>query len=135
MTARNFEYKKQILEHHLDTFGHVNNARYLDLYEEARWDFISKYGYGLKDIMEKKQGPVILEVTCKYRRELVNRETITIVSTTAANKGKIMTISQQMLKENGDLASEATFTIGFMDLEKRKLIVPPDSWLEATGAK
>ena len=31
-----YEYDKTILEQHLDTFGHVNNAVYLSLYEEAR---------------------------------------------------------------------------------------------------
>ena len=36
-----YEYEKTILEQHLDTFGHVNNAAYLVLYEEARWDFIT----------------------------------------------------------------------------------------------
>ncbi len=135
MSSQVFEYKKQILEHHLDTFGHVNNATYLELYEEARWDFISEHGYGLKEIIERKQGPIILEVNCKFRRELVNRETITIVSKTQAIKGKIMTIFQQMIKDNGDIASEATFTIGFMDLAARKLIVPPKSWMDATGAE
>jgi len=29
-----YEYQKEILEQHLDTFGHVNNAVYLSLYEE-----------------------------------------------------------------------------------------------------
>lgn len=31
------EYPVVIREHHLDTFGHVNNAAYLDILEEARW--------------------------------------------------------------------------------------------------
>lgn len=130
-----FEYTTQILEFHLDTFGHVNNARYLDLFEEARWDFITKFGYGLRDIQKSKQGPVILEVTCKYKRELLNREKITITSQTTAVRGKIMYIHQKMIKENGDIAAEADFTVGFMDLKQRKLIVPPHDWLVATGVE
>ncbi len=42
-------YDVLILESHLDTFGHVNNAAYLTLFEESRWDFITKNGYGLKE--------------------------------------------------------------------------------------
>jgi acyl-CoA thioesterase FadM len=35
-------YTTQILEGHLDTFGHVNNARHLDLLEEARRSRLAK---------------------------------------------------------------------------------------------
>lgn len=130
---KNFEYKIQILEHHLDTFGHVNNAKYLELYEEARWDFISKNGYGLDKIISEKKGPVILDVNLRFKKELVNREVITIVSESLEVKSKISRMSQKMVKEDGTVASKAIFTFGFMDLEKRKLIDPPNAWLNAIG--
>ena len=82
MTHKNFEYKIQILEHHLDSFGHVNNAKYLELYEQARWDFITKNGYGIDKIIQEKKGPVILDVNCRFKSEILNRETITIKSET-----------------------------------------------------
>lgn len=129
-----FEYSVQIKEFHLDTFGHVNNAIYMALYEEARWDFITKHGYGLEKIQQEKKGPVILESTIRYRRELINREIIKIVSEPIdPEKSKIMTINQKMLKADGSLASEAVFTVGFMDLKERKLISAPDDWRKACG--
>ena len=128
-----FNYKVQIIEAHLDTFGHVNNAVYMQLYEQARWDFITSNGFGLKEVQSHKKGPVILESNITYRRELKNRETITIKSKTTDLKGKIMKITQSMIKEDGTIASEAIYTIGFMDLKERKLINPPDLWLKAIG--
>ena len=130
---KTFEYKLMIKESHLDSFGHVNNARYFDLYEEARWDFITRFGYGLKEVISKQMGPVILDVNCRFKRELKNRETITITSKTIDSSGKIMKIYQEMIKEDGTIASDATFTIGFMDLKARKLINPPSEWLQAIG--
>lgn len=130
---KTFEYKKQILEHHLDTFGHVNNATYLELYEEARWDFISNNGYGLKEIHEFKKGPVILDVSCRYKKEIINREVITIRSKSLGMTGKIGKIHQEIVKENGEVASDATFTVGFVDLVERKLIQPTEQWLKAIG--
>ncbi len=135
MTHKNFEYKIQILEHHLDSFGHVNNAKYLELYEQARWDFITKNGYGIDKIIQEKKGPVILDVNCRFKSEILNRETITIKSETVEQKGKIGRVKQVILKENENIASDAVFTIGFMDLEKRKLVNPPDDWLIAIGVK
>ena len=128
-----FEYRVQIKEFHLDTFGHVNNAQYLMLYEEARWDFITANGFGLDRIKSEKAGPVLLETTVKFKRELINREWITITSSPGEVNGKIMVIHQQMVKGDGKIASEASFSVGFMDLKERKLVAPPEDWLKACG--
>lgn len=131
---KTFEYALQIKEYHLDTFGHVNNATYLQIYEEARWDFITAGGFGLERIRSDLIGPVILEANVKFKRELINRETITILSTSGpVIGGKIMTISQEMKKQDGKTASEALFTVGIMDLKERKLITPTEDWLKACG--
>src|SRR5579864_8644527 len=34
-------------ESQLDSFGHLNNARYLELFEQARWDVITERGSAL----------------------------------------------------------------------------------------
>lgn len=129
-----FEYQLLIQEHHLDTFGHVNNATYLELYEEARWDFITVGGWGLDRIRRDQVGPVILEANVKFKRELVNRELIKIVSQSRdIIAGKLLTIGQQMIKPDGKVASEALFTVGIMDLKERKLIMPTPDWLSVCG--
>ncbi len=132
-TVVTFDYKTQILEHHLDSFGHVNNAKYLELYEEARWDFITRNGYGLDHIKKLKMGPIVLDLTCRFKRELINREWIQITSKTIEVKRKIMRMQQCILKEDGSVSSEAEFTLGFMDLKLRKMIEPPIEWLNALG--
>lgn len=132
---KTFEYHVTILETFLDTFGHVNNAVYLTLFEEARWDFITKNGYGLKVIQDKQEGPVVLDVYCRYRRELKERERIVIKSHIEEIDGRFMKLRQIIQKENGELACEALYTIGFFDMVKRKLILPSDAWLTAIGVK
>lgn len=128
-----FEYKTQILEHHLDTFGHVNNAKYLELYEEARWDIIERRGYGLSVIQKNKKGPVVLDVECRFKKELTNREHITIRFVANSWNGKVGKAKQEIVKEDGTIASEAVFTFGFMDMKERKLIAAPKEWLYAIG--
>ena len=128
-----YEYQTQILEHHLDTFGHVNNAKYLELYEEARWDIIHHRGYGITDIQKSKEGPVVLEVTCRFKAELKCRELVTITSQAIDVKSKISQMKQVMTKEDGTIACEAIFTFGYMDLAKRRLIEQPEKWLKALG--
>jgi YbgC/YbaW family acyl-CoA thioester hydrolase len=129
-----FEYQVMIKEFHLDSFGHVNNAVYLQLYEEARWDFITRNGFGLEVIQSQQKGPVILDLQVKFRRELKNREVISIQSQTSQIlNSKMMVLQQKMLKSDGKLASEAIFTIGFFDMRERKLIDAGPEWLKAVG--
>lgn len=131
---KTFEYSVQIKECHLDSFGHVNNAVYVQLYEEARWDFITQNGFGLDIIQKTQVGPVILDLQVRFKRELKNRETIKIVSKTLQIiSPRIMTLEQKMLKSDGKIASEAVFTVGFFDLKERKLIDANEDWLKAVG--
>ena len=130
-----YEYEKLILEHHLDTFGHVNNAMYLAIYEEARWDFITKNNLGLKEILETKIGPVLLDLNLTFKAELKNRDKIKIVSQARSElRNKyVMLLDQKMIKEDGKVASTLTISVGLMDLKERKLISPTYEWLKALG--
>lgn len=130
-----YEYELTILEQHLDTFGHVNNAKYLELYEEARWDFITKNKLGLKEIMETQIGPVLLDLQLTFKAELKNREKITIISQARPEMRNkfVMLLDQKMIKEDGKIASTLTLSVGMMDLKARKLISPSDEWRAALG--
>ncbi len=134
--AKQFETEIMVLESDLDSFGHVNNAVYLEFYERARWQFISDNGYGLYEVQRMKKGPVILECNVKFKRELKLRETFKIRSQMTSMHGKIMNIHQEMIKntDKGEVvASEADFVIGFFDLAERKLIDPTPEWMKAIG--
>jgi len=128
-----FTYTFKVRAHHLDLFGHINNAIYLQLYEEARWDFIEKNNYGIAKILELNMGPVILEANVKFRKEILNREDITIVSQLKGTRSKIMQIEQAMLNIQNQVCSVALFTVAFFDLKQRKMIDPTDEWLAACG--
>lgn len=118
---------------HMDSYGHVNNAAYLTLYEAARWQLISPRGFSMQDIHRKKQGPVILEVNVRFLRELKLGDTVTITTETLSYEGKIGRMQQKMIRADGVVASEAVFVYGLFDLERRKLIAPTPEWKAAVG--
>ena len=64
-------YTFTVREKHIDSYGHVNNATYLQLFEEARWVMIEANGYGFKRIHELKIGPIILEIHIKFIKEIL----------------------------------------------------------------
>lgn len=122
-----------VREHHVDSLGHMNNATYLALFEEARWEVITGRGFGFKDIQKLKQGPVILEVNLKFLKEIRLRERITITLELLGYQGKVGQMKQQMIKDDGVVAAEAVFTFGLFDMKERKLIEPTPEWKKAVG--
>ena len=127
------EYALVIREQHLDTFGHVNKAKYLEILEEARWDLITRNGYGLEEVLRRRIGPTILEINLKFQRELRNRQAIVIKTWMDSYTGKIGRVGQEIRDPDGNLFCEALFTIGLFDVVARKLIPPTPEWLRALG--
>jgi YbgC/YbaW family acyl-CoA thioester hydrolase len=120
-------------ESHLDSFGHLNNARYLELFEQARWDLIDSRGFGLETIRRTRTGPTILGVEMKFLRELTPRENVVIRSELVGYERKIGKMRQVMVKGDGSIACEAIFTFGLFHLDERRLLEPTPEWAHAVG--
>lgn len=131
-----FESELLIRESHMDTFGHMNNAKYLEIFEEARWDIISGRGFSIGEIQKNGFGPVVLEVNLRFSKEVRLRQKIKIVSAVdhALSTGKTMTMVQNMVNEKGEVCCTGRFVFGFFDLKARKLVPPSPEWLRAIGA-
>lgn len=128
-----FDYPIIIREGHLDTFGHVNNATYLQLFEEARWEFITSRGYGLDMVKRTGLGPVILEFNLKFQKELLLRQKIVIQSQGLSYVKKIAVLRQDMINEAGVVCCAARMTFGLFDTKQRMLVLPTPEWLNAIG--
>ena len=126
-------YEIIIRESHLDTFGHMNNAAYLVLFEEARWELITKNGYGLNEVIKQQKGPVILDIEIRFKKEIKLREKIKITTELVSHERKISKFKQDMIKEDGTVAAELNLTFGFFDLQTRRLINPTPEWKKAIG--
>jgi thioesterase-3 len=130
-----FESEVLIRESLIDTFGHMNNSKYLELFEQARWDIISGRGFSVGEIQKNGFGPVVLEVNLRFSKEVKLREKIKIVSEvdSLVSTGKTMTMVQSMLNEKGDVCCTGRFLFGFFDLKARKLVSPTAEWSRAIG--
>lgn len=133
--AKKFIYELVIKENHLDSFGHVNNAVYLQLLEEARWEFITQNGFGLEEIQKIKKGPVILEINLKFIKELKLREKIKIETQCTEIKNKILNLTQIIKNSENEICTTAIFVMGFFDLNSRKIINHPSEWIHAIGVE
>ncbi len=133
MNSKVFRYPVVIKEFHLDTFGHINNATYLQLFEEARWELITANDYDLKKIHSIGLGPIILEVHLKFLKEITLREKVFVESEMLSYEKKIGTLRQDVINEAGDLCCHGLITFGLFDTRARKLVLPTDDWKKAIG--
>ncbi len=122
------EYSILIRESHLDTFKHVNNATYLELFEEARWEILSQRGLSLEDIERTGIGIVVLEAHIKFLRETRLRERVVVQTQPVQFEGKVGTVQQTMMGPEGEIKATLEIKLGLFDLSSRKLIAPDDNW-------
>ena len=74
-----------------------------------------------------------LGLTMKFLKEVTVREKITITLQLLDYKGKISRFRQEMIKEDGTVATEMEMTFGLFDLKTRRLIEPTPEWKKAFG--
>ena len=122
-----------IKESYVDFYGHINNAKYIQLFEEARWEICTAAGLDIKSIQKSGVGPVVLGVDVEFRREISAREKINVHTQFIDFEQKVSLLEQKMVKEDGEVACLAKFKIGIWNLENRKLILPTKEWRLAFG--
>ena len=133
MVGRKFVYETVVRETQLDSFGHLNHAHYLGMFEDARWELITGNGYGLEKIRQTRLGPTILEARIRYKRELRARQKIRIETQCVSYERKIGRLVQKMINAEGEECCVAEFVIGLFDVDARKLVLPTADWKKAVG--
>jgi thioesterase-3 len=112
--------KIKVRGYHLDMYQHVNNARYLEFLEEARWDFIESK-IDLKDWMKKGLGFVVACITINYRKPASLDQVLEIKSNISRMNIRSATIKQKIFLEDTDkLVADADVTFVIVDTKTGK---------------
>ncbi|MFD0052403.1 acyl-CoA thioesterase [Streptomyces sp. NPDC127168] len=108
-----------------DTQGHLNQAVYLNYAEHARWSLLDAAGIRQADLVARGVGPVALETTIRFRRELLAGDEVEVTCAFEWGEGKTFRIHQVIRKPDGTVAAEVEGVGGLMDLKARKLVADP----------
>ncbi|MFF8778233.1 acyl-CoA thioesterase [Streptomyces sp. NPDC015140] len=108
-----------------DTQGHLNQAVYLNYAEHARWSLLDAAGIRQADLVARGVGPVALETTIRFRRELLAGDEVEVTCAFEWGEGKTFRIHQIIRKPDGTVAAEVEGVGGLMDLKTRKLVADP----------
>ncbi|MFI5719270.1 acyl-CoA thioesterase [Nocardia sp. NPDC051750] len=119
----------------LDVQGHVNQAVYLQYAEHARWECLLAAGLQPDKLVAARIGPVVLETTIKYRRELRGGDEFRVTCAFEWGTGKTYRVRQEMIRVDGTLAAEVVGVGGLLDLDARRLLDDPAARLRGLAEK
>jgi acyl-CoA thioester hydrolase len=117
-----------------DTQGHLNQSVYLNYAEHARWSLLQAAGITQSALVGKGVGPVALETTIRFRRELLAGDEVEVTCAFAWSEGRTFRIEQTIRKADGTVSAEITAVGGLMDLKERKLVADPKEYFRALAS-
>lgn len=108
--------------YHLDVYQHVNNARYLEFLEEARWDGLENSA-GFRWMSAHHIAFVVVNININYRRPAVLGDVLTVTSKVEQLNGKSGVLSQVVtLNPEGQVVADALITFVCIDLKTQKAL-------------
>jgi thioesterase-3 len=108
--------------YHLDLYGHVNNARYLEFLEEARWGMLDDR-IDLARWQELGLAFTIVRIDISYRRAATLGDVLEVRSALAELGRKSATVHQEVyLNETETLVAEADVTFVIVETESEKAL-------------
>ncbi|MGY6021268.1 acyl-CoA thioesterase [Streptomyces spinosirectus] len=113
-----------------DVQGHLNQAVYLNYAEHARWSLLRAAGIGQAELIGRGVGPVALETTIRYRRELLAGDEVEVTCAFLWGERKTFRMEQTIRKADGTVAAEITAVGGLMDLKERRLLAEPQEYFK-----
>lgn len=125
MTAEPFSVRVQVRGYELDVNGHLNQAVYLQYAEHARWELIRTAGISKDKLLAAGMGPVVLETTIRYHRELRDGDQVDVSCAFGWGNRKTFSVSQDIRRTDEVLAAEVRAVGGLLGLDDRRLVSDP----------
>jgi len=109
----------KVRNYHADNHNHVNNARYLEFFEEGSWDFLEKnphVGKMFELLIKKEIIHVVVNINCNYRNSAVVGDVLRLETELARSSDRSYTWSKKVYKNDTNKpVVDAEITCVFID--------------------
>jgi acyl-CoA thioester hydrolase len=111
----------------------VLHSKYYDYCANARMKVLAENGVTMQAIQEEKVGPILFREECVFKKELKFGDEIEIrIKLLKADKDFARwSFVNEIWKNDDTLAAVVTVDGAWLDTEKRKLAIPPESFKKA----
>ncbi len=120
-----FRVRVTVRGYELDTQGHLNQAVYLQYGEHARWECLRAAGLAQERLIAAGVGPVTLEVTLRYLRELRGGDEVDVSCEFHWGERRTFRVEQHYTRADGTPVATLSGVGGLLDLSTRRLVADP----------
>jgi acyl-CoA thioester hydrolase len=117
----------------MDQNAHVANSAFLDMAVDARMSFFTQHGFPASEFARRRIGPVVRRDEMDYLREvqLLEELSVTLELAGMAENGSRFRFANDFFKADGRPCGRLRTEGGWLDLQARRLVLPPDDVMEA----
>ncbi|MDB5233873.1 MAG: hypothetical protein JWR44_866 [Hymenobacter sp.] len=111
----------------MDPNGHMRHSAYADYAADQRVVLLAKWGYDVKRFAELRLGPILFREETRFLKEVSIGEEIRVDGRLASVNadGSRWSIVHTIYKADGRVAATVAVDGAWLDLDRRKLAVPP----------
>jgi acyl-CoA thioester hydrolase len=131
MAEFHFYYPIEVRYSDLDPQGHVNNAKYLTYFEQARANYLVHLGLFGKEHSFMDLGIIVADAHVMFRAPILWHMEVRVGVRVGMIGGRSMTMEYRMVDQASgkELATGSTALVTF-DYRTQKTIPVPDEWRE-----
>ena len=118
------ERKIRVRTYECDSYGHVNNANYLNYLEYARFEFLRDINFDYPGMIKAGYGIYVARVEIDYKRPAVMDDEI-LIQSWPVKKGAVSGVIAQKITRGDDTIVEAKVTWAFVDERGAPAKLPP----------
>ena len=108
-----------------DSYGHVNNANYLNYLEFARYELLKDVGFDYPAMIEAGYGVFIARIEIDYKKPAIVDDELTIKSR-PVKKGAVSGVIAQEIWRGEELLAGAKVTWAFVNSKGIPVRLPPE---------
>ena len=131
MTEFRFYHPIEVRYSDLDPQGHVNNAKFLTYFEQARAEYMIRLGLFAKGQSFLELGVIVADAHIQYRSPVLWGMDVRVGARISRIGGRSMTMEYRMIDQadGKELATGSTALVTF-DYHTHKTMPVPEAWRE-----
>ena len=118
------ECKLKVRTYECDSYGHVNNANYLNYLEVARYEMLRDVGFEYPAMIEAGYGLYVARVEIDYKKPALTDDEL-LIKSRPVKKGAVSGVIAQEIWRGDELLTVAKVTWAFVDSKGQPTKVPP----------
>lgn len=117
----------RVRSYELDSFGHVNNAVFLNYLEFAREEFLRQKGLGFDSFKSWQTFPYVIKITIEYKSPAKSDDWLEIRGSIPRWTRTRFTMEKEIFNlTTNRLAARAEVVLAFVNERERPVAIPPE---------